>query len=562
MFSSATILRLLLLTTLTFSLSSCADLDPQASDLKLRNLKTSEALADFDDIVARIHTLYGPLEFKEKRHGFDFKALAKEYRAKVRKAKTDPEVFGVFKQFLTRLEDGHVSIQFPANSTGIEKFSIPIFIEPFGNEVIVTGVDSELSQFLGIKVGDQLLTVDGKDPLAYLPTIKKYEAIGMDSSEQHFVYKVLDRPVYITELKPSKLEADLVLRRDNGTQYSISIPWRLKKGLPSKELAPGLNFTWSAASDMNSVVAGLDKMGAVNPIFDTEETRTKFQLTPVTPAEESLEQFEFEAEIPVGVYAVKYTMDGKNILLIRNSTYYPGDGKVQENYMKYYRALLSQEQDTTDVLIVDQTHNGGGSYCMDFAALFYKEEGNGFVQAMNADRKWINDFKKSASTMDPNSFWREKLLTAAAKIEMAYDSGVALTEPLSWFGETRQQPDAGFHWEKPLLVVMDELDGSCADAFPALIKNNHAAKLFGQKTMGLGGNVEEVTNLSNSGATLRLTRGMFTTFRPDGVYPEASFVENNGVTPDYEYTRTAEDFRNGYVGYFEAFSKKALEQIK
>jgi hypothetical protein len=54
---------------------------------------------------------------------------------------------------------------------------------------------------------------------------------------------------------------------------------------------------------------------------------------------------------------------------------------------------------------------------------------------------------------------------------------------------------------------------------------------------------------------------LFTTFRPDGQYPDSVFVENNGVTPDLEYTHTVQDFREGYKNYFEAFSKAATELV-
>ena len=112
-----------------------------------------------------------------------------------------------------------------------------------------------------------------------------------------------------------------------------------------------------------------------------------------------------------------------------------------------------------------------------------------------------------------------------------------------------------------MLVLIDELAGSCGDMFPMLVKANKRAKLFGQNTMGLGGNVEEVGQLNNSRITIAMTRGLFFPFRADAKYVPADLVENNGVAPDYEYAHTLKDFHGGYVDYVKAFSDKAIEQI-
>jgi C-terminal processing protease CtpA/Prc len=116
-------------------------------------------------------------------------------------------------------------------------------------------------------------------------------------------------------------------------------------------------------------------------------------------------------------------------------------------------------------------------------------------------------------------------------------------------------------WTKPLVVLIDELAASCADVFPMLIKNNHAAPLFGRRTMGAGGNVEGFGPLTNSLATLSLTRGTFTSHQDDEAYVPSDFVENNGVQPDIEHIITASDFRTGFVDYMAHFSAVIAAQI-
>ncbi|HTV19963.1 MAG TPA: S41 family peptidase, partial [Polyangiaceae bacterium] len=122
-------------------------------------------------------------------------------------------------------------------------------------------------------------------------------------------------------------------------------------------------------------------------------------------------------------------------------------------------------------------------------------------------------------------------------------------------------PDDQYVWTKPRLVLIDELAGSCGDAFPMLIKANHTAPLFGRRTMGLGGNVEAFGPLTNSLATLSLTRGTFTSHQDDETYVPGDFVENNGVQPDIEHVITAADFRTGFVDYMAHFSAVIASQI-
>lgn len=108
-------------------------------------------------------------------------------------------------------------------------------------------------------------------------------------------------------------------------------------------------------------------------------------------------------------------------------------------------------------------------------------------------------------------------------------------------------------------MLVDELAGSCGDILPALMKENKRATLFGERTLGLGGNVEGVATLPKSQIKVNLTRGLFFVYSPTGEYDMSKAIENNGVTPDIHYQHTVKDVRAGYVDYVRAFSKAAIE---
>jgi C-terminal processing protease CtpA/Prc len=111
------------------------------------------------------------------------------------------------------------------------------------------------------------------------------------------------------------------------------------------------------------------------------------------------------------------------------------------------------------------------------------------------------------------------------------------------------------------MMLVDELSVSCGDIVPAIMKANGIMPLFGHTTMGGGGNVEEVATLTNTRWTLNLSRGLGTVFDPTGAYPEAGFIEDNGVTPDVAYDHSLADFRAGYVGYVSAFNAALAHQL-
>ena len=94
-----------------------------------------------------------------------------------------------------------------------------------------------------------------------------------------------------------------------------------------------------------------------------------------------------------------------------------------------------------------------------------------------------------------------------------------------------------------------------------LIHNSHVAPLFGRRTMGLGGNVEQFGPLTNSDASLYLTRGLFTSYRDDETYAPGVFVENNGVRPEIEHVISVDDFRGGFVEYMTHFSEELAHRV-
>lgn len=546
------------------------------SQLKLRDLNKREALSDFDEMVSTVRDLYGPLQYKEKRLGFKFDDWVTQIRQQIESSIGDTEYLSHFAEFLTRFSDAHVSIKIPLNASTIETYKLDLFVEPVEDKAIITTIGDSLKD-QGISAGDELVTIDGQSPFDLLKIATKYSSMANPISEKQLLFKVLQRPAFIKELVPTSAMATLALARPDGTNYTRQLIWH---AVPAFEKSPRdivrashselpfmKGYYWQQADEINAA-AGRDKMGAVMPFFMTGAVKEKFQIARVFANEDFLKKYGVDPKHVPDIFAGLYRFGGKVILLVRQASYSHDpqtEGFSNEDFMKAYQAILDQYEEISDVLVVDQTHNPGGSYCQDFFSLFVKEEKAAFVQRLRADRKWIIDLKMGAEEIlgaGGDQETARSYANMAAVVEKSYDAGEFTTDPLPIMnGNNFVVPNKAYTWQKPMLVLTDELSASCGDAFPALIKNNKVAKIFGERTMGAGGNVEEVLTMSHSQAKVRLTRGLFTTFKPDGRYMDEDFVENNGIQPDYHYQHSVTDLRAGFIKYVENFSQKAVEQI-
>lgn len=534
----------------------------------LRSLTANERAADFDQLLQIFKTYYGPYQLKERQFKFSIEKLAQDLKAQAVNAKTEEEFMGYVLQFGAALRDGHVSFRVENSSSGISRYSIPILLTPIEGKAIVADIEEKLAEFTGISKGDEVLTVDGKTPEEYKNMSLKYDRNGNDFGDEASIFYAFSRRTPMTDLLPKSTEAEVKYKKADGSTQIVRVAWSAGKYIGALDrmlkLDTGLNFIYPRADEFKLIDSHLNQMGQDDPIFLTPETQKKYGFVKVYPSDATRKKFKMKDEEKPPIYGALYKYEGKTILLARIAHFSPQDYRSNV-YMKAYAAMFSEYEELVDVLVLDQTHNPGGSYCAEFYNIFAREGDVQSVEQLRADRKWINDLY--VTWQDPKFVtefpWDSKALLAwGLEVEKAYDKGEFLSAPIPLFGNTTYAIPYGYTWKKPMLVLIDEMAGSCGDLFPMLVKSNKRAQLFGRNTMGLGGNVERIAQLTNSRINVSLTRGLFHSYRPDGAYVPSDIVENNGVAPDIEYSHTVEDFRNGYVNYVKTFSEEALKQIK
>jgi len=536
----------------------------------IRPLSHEEKAADFDQLIQIFKTYYGPYQYKESRFGFSIEQLAMNLKQQAMSSKTDEEFMGYVMQFGAALQDGHVQFRVENSASNVRRYTIPILLMDIEGKAIIGSISKDLSDWTGLKVGDEVLSVDGQTPAEIRLLAQKYKKFATDLSNQALIINTFSRSSFMTDIIPQKPLATVKVLKKNNEIAFFEIPWTQDKYNAVLDsiirTRPGtLNLSVPFADEYNAIVpdSHLGQMGQVEPVFLTPQALSTYGFVKVYPSSAALMRFGLKGDEKPGIYAALYKFLGKTILLVRSATYSPSDynGAV---YLKAYMALLSEYESLADVLVLDQTHNPGGSYCASFYDIFAKPGDVQGVEKVRADRKWINDlFINWPVTENPaGNIWDTKLLQSwGSVVEKAYDNHEFLSEPFPLFTGSSFATKQAYTWTKPMLVLIDELAGSCGDIFPMLVKANKRAKLFGRQTMGLGGNVEPVGQLNHSRITVSLTRGLFYPYRTDGVVQNSDYIENNGVLPDYEYNHTVSDFRNGYIQYIQMFSQKAIEQL-
>ncbi|SMF53180.1 S41 family peptidase [Pseudobacteriovorax antillogorgiicola] len=306
-----------------------------------------------------------------------------------------------------------------------------------------------------------------------------------------------------------------------------------------------------------SYSTGIERFGASIPFYYNPKVQDQYNFKAASITKEEWEDAG-NTGFPYSPFAMTYNHQGKKILLMRIPSYNVTSKEATRN-VKTYEMLLKKYQDQVDVLVLDQTHNPGGSvsYVQDLAELFLKSPGPGIAFAPRADREWLRRWNSFLSEPDLSIFEKNFIQQIYREIDEANDAGDFLAPPIPLTSISGTIPGK-YVWQKPVLLLIDELCGSGGDAFPMIMKGNQAATLWGHRTSGLGGNVDAISPLPITKADLKLTRSLFFLANANDTIPDGPLIENNGVEPDVNRDYGYQDLMEGYTSYIQDFSDYAV----
>lgn len=202
---------------------------------------------------------------------------------------------GYVMQFGASLQDGHVQFRVENSASNIRKYSIPILLSAIEGKAIIGSISKDLSDWTNLKVGDEVVAIDGQSPFSITALAQKYKKFATDLSNQALIVYAFSRASFMTDIIPQKSSAIVNVVKKNGDAITVEIPWSEEKysaGLDTtvKPSAGTLNMTVPFASEYNSIVpdSHLGQMGQVDPIFLTPQALANYNFVKVYPSQAAL----------------------------------------------------------------------------------------------------------------------------------------------------------------------------------------------------------------------------------------------------------------------------------
>lgn len=253
-----------------------------------------------------------------------------------------------------------------------------------------------------------------------------------------------------------------------------------------------------------------------------------------------------------------------------------------------FAELIQRFQTQTNALVIDQTENTGGSflYMLGIISMLtdkpldipkhyltitsrdveqaisiledLDEEVSDNNDAINQLKRIFGSFVEDETlhgyTITPTLV--KQMKSFEATILEHWEKGITYTEPLHLHGIDKVLPHPSVRYTKPLVILVNSLDFSCADMLPAIMQDTKRAIIFGEKTAGAGGAVSAtgfINRMNIAGYSFTTTLAMRGNNQP---------IENLGVTPDVPYSPTGIDMKNGYHFFVKKLNETLISLIR
>jgi hypothetical protein len=534
-------------------------------------------LANLDFVQSAFSAQYGPGQWKETHEGWDLAAQIAAAKAKVA---ADPNMtiaqyHDVLRQFFNSMKDFHVSVQF--NST--ESSTLPFTIAGANGRYYITSIDrSKLStSSFPFNVGDEI-TAFGGQPIA--------KVVGQLQSR-------LGDNTNLTE----RALAELYLTSRNGAGFGdvargpvdVSVKPAGSSEVQTRQL------TWAYTPEMISDHAKSSAIGVASAGPRSKDSGwVQSMLSPIAAATAgpdsaanpfglgSQESFvpalgekvwSSDSDAIFNAYIFK-TPGGRTAGYVRIPSYEPDDADAA---VAEFATLMKMFQQKTDGMVIDEVDNPGGSvpYLYALASMLAgskplttpthhvaitQDDVSQAAQLLQLGSLVKNDAGAQqvlGKTLDgyPVDFtvWRNMVDYSQFVVDQ-WNAGKTLTDPVAIEGVASINPSSVVSYSKPILLLINELDFSGGDFFPAIMQDNKRATLFGTRTAGAGGFVKTVTYPNQVGVK------QFTMTGSIAVRADNQPIENLGVTADVQYAPTAADMQDGFKEYGAA-ADAALDKI-
>ena len=526
-------------------------------------------MADFRNLADLYARRYAALDWK--RAAFQYDALdLKPWLARIPSLRNDLDFYELMVEYVARLEDAHDQYLVPSYFEAQLGFTVDLY----DGKALIDSIDRGAlpeAEF-PFRAGDEVVRVDGQSSADLVQYFSKYVAGGNPRTVARLAAELITSRVqaaypYAAEIGDS---AAVEIRRQSGETSTYTIPWH-KTGTALTVLgsSPGPNGTTFGRP------RSARRMADVPLYLQALQRLRNFKLA------RTVNVLGFDAVAPTFGWPSGFTqrLGRRGSDALYSGTYEAADG-IRIGYLRipdfeYISATdLDQEiqffQANTDVLVVDVMRNPGGDACQaeEVAARLTTNPFQGVVAESRADWSDVLIFEQS---LDEAEYFGADAETIALlrvyqeEYRDAFMNHQGHTRPLPLCAGSVERAPVAWAYNKPVLLLVDEMSASSADIFAALLQDNHIATLFGYRTMGAGGSPEGAYAGIYSEGWTTVSRSLVV--RPQAVvtpeYPTSAYIENIGVRPEIgnDYM-TADNLLNHGAAFVGAFTEAAVKLAK
>jgi hypothetical protein len=355
--------------------------------------------------------------------------------------------------------------------------------------------------------------------------------------------------------------AEVVIRREGGGAETYRMD-RLRTGTPLVAAGPLPQARGAVRAAAADPLVGL---GNVTAPLD----RTVVGIGSTAPVFRAPDGFALRMGARPGdlFYTGTYQAGGFRIGLLRIPRFSVPPNPNEEVELGRFLAELGFMLQATDGIVIDVMRNPGGQVQIveGIAQVLMTRPFRTIGFQIRATQQWANRFEASvqaARASNAPQYVVDRLQRYLDNIRTAQAENRGLTGPLPIASDTLDLlpfalPDGTpFFYTKPIMVLTDEFSTSGADMFPAILRDNNRAILFGYRTGGAGGSVVTVPGGPYSEGLASVTQTLMA--RIDG-----RPIENAGVEPDIAYDyMTRENLTTQGRPFVEAFTAAMVEHIR
>jgi Peptidase family S41/PDZ domain len=544
------------------------------SDQQIKNRMKS----DIDFMYSTLDVYYAPKEWKKTYSGWDLDEEIIKAKQKIDSTSniTKKDYHTIVKEFFQTMKDYHADVLFHSTERATLPFSIK-GVRELGKYYISYVNDDELPFFFfPFKVGDELVSFNGRSPSELVEELVQKETRHANPEADHSFasHYLTHRNGRLGHTVPSGSVSIEIKPKNSKQTMKYDLKWNYhpekitdghqldqKRQLNRIGKQEDLMDTSLALKlpkkKMESLLSEVFKPNKIS--YEKTEAFLGSRKSFIPPLSNTI-LWETNDENFFHAYLYK-AANGKKIGYIR----IPDFSKENEEFEKLAE-IIAYFQNHSQALVIDQVDNPGGNdeFLINTLSVLSNKPLDLPKEKMMITPKDIEGAVKRLEILESlqenlgylSFIDEEEFITLWDYnnfIVSEWNAGRNFTNPYYMAGVSTVTPSKSkVVYTKPILVLINGLDMSAGDFFPAILQDNHRATLLGTRTAGAGGYILNTTFPNRFGIkTISYTASI-------AERADKNPIENLGVTPDIEYKLTEDDYQNNYQGYVNAINNAVI----